>query len=130
METISVQQPWAWLIVNARSHAHGKDIENRRVWNYKHVGRVRIHAGKTIDTDPDRFPRQRRLIQELGIDIPWDDLPTGCIVGEATITGIVTESDSPWFEGQTGIELADPVAYTDPIPCRGMLGIFHSSTSR
>ena len=122
METISIQQPWAWLIVNA----HGKDIENRTRWNYKHVGRVRIHAGKTIDTDPDRFPRQRRLIDSLNIDIPWDNLPTGCIVGEATITGTVTESDSPWFEGKPGIELADPVAYAEPIPCKGILGIFQT----
>ena len=111
MPAISIQQPWAWLIVSGQ----GKDIENRTRWNYKHIGRVRIHASKTIDTDPDRFPRQRKLIEELGIDIP-DNLPTGCLVGEATITGIVTESESPWFEGKTGIELADPIAYKNPIP--------------
>ncbi len=121
MPAISIQQPWAWLIVSGQ----GKDIENRTRWNYKHIGRVRIHASKTIDTDPDRFPRQRKLIEELGIDIP-DNLPTGCLVGEATITGIVTESESPWFEGKTGIELADPIAYKNPIPYGGMLGIFET----
>ena len=121
MHAISIQQPWAWLIVSGQ----GKDIENRTRWNYKHIGRVRIHASKTIDTDPDRFPRQRKLIEELGIDIP-DNLPTGCLVGEATITGIVTESESPWFEGKTGIELADPIAYKNPIPYGGMLGIFET----
>ncbi len=46
-------------------------------------------------------------------------------MGEATITGVVTESDSPWFEGPVGITLADPLAYADPIPYRGQLGIFH-----
>ena len=121
MPAISIQQPWAWLIVSGQ----GKDIENRTRWNYKHIGRVRIHASKTIDTDPDRFPRQRKLIEELGIDIP-DNLPTGCLVGEATITGIVTESESPWFEGKTGIELADPIAYKNPIPYGGMLRIFET----
>ena len=121
MPAISIQQPWAWLIVSGQ----GKDIENRTRWNYKHIGRVRIHASKTIDTAPDRFPRQRKLIEELGIDIP-DNLPTGCLVGEATITGIVTESESPWFEGKTGIELADPIAYKNPIPYGGMLGIFET----
>jgi len=125
LETISIQQPWAWLIVSGQ----GKDVENRTRWNYKHIGRVRIHAGKTIDTDPDRFPRQRKLIEELGIDLP-DNLPTGCLVGEATITGVVTESDSPWFEGPVGITLADPIAYTEPIPCRGMLGIFQADPKR
>ena len=121
MPAISIQQPWAGLIVSGQ----GKAIENRPRWNYKHIGRVRIHASKTIDTDPDRFPRQRKLIEELGIDIP-DNLPTGCLVGEATITGIVTESESPWFEGKTGIELADPIAYKNPIPYGGMLGIFET----
>jgi hypothetical protein len=119
METISIQQPWAWLILN------GKDVENRSRWNYKHRGRVRIHAGKRRDDDPSRFKAQREYIATLGIEIPAN-LPTGCIVGEATITGTVTESDSPWFEGPVGITLADPVAYADPIPCRGMLGIFQT----
>ncbi len=50
METISIQQPWAWLILN-----HGKDVENRTRWHYKHRGRVRIHASKTVDGDTRRF---------------------------------------------------------------------------
>ena len=122
METISIQQPWAWLIVSGQ----GKDLENRSRWNYKHRGRVRIHASKTVDGDTSRFKAQRAHIASLGIEIPAN-LPTGAIVGEATITGTVTESDSPWFEGPTGIELSDPVAYADPIPCRGMLGIFQTA---
>jgi hypothetical protein len=123
METISIQQPWAWLIVSGQG---GKDVENRSRWHYKHRGRVRIHASKTVDGDTSRFPLQRAHIASLGLSIPLN-LPTGCLVGEATITGTVTESDSPWFEGPTGIELADPIAYADPIPCRGMLGIFQTA---
>ena len=121
METISIQQPWAWLIISGQ----GKDVENRTRWNYRHRGRVQIHAGKHIDNDPASFARSREYIASLGIQIP-DTLPTGAIVGEATITGTVTESDSPWFEGPVGITLADPIAYTEPIPCRGMLGIFQA----
>ena len=124
METISIQQPWAWLIVSGQG---GKDVENRSRWHYKHRGRVRIHAGKRRDDDTSRFKAQRDYIASLGIEIPAN-LPTGAIVGEATITGTVTESDSPWFEGQgVGITLADPIAYADPIPCRGMLGIFQTA---
>ena len=122
METISIQQPWAWLIVSGQA---GKDVENRTRWHYKHRGRVQIHAGKTVDNDPASFAKQRELIASLNIQIP-DALPTGAIVGEATITGTVTESDSPWFEGPTGITLADPVAYADPVPYRGQLGIFQT----
>ena len=120
METISIQQPWAWLILN-----HGKDLENRSRWNYRHRGRVLIHAGKRRDGDTSRFPVQRAYIASLGIEIPAN-LPTGAIVGEATITGVVTESDSPWFEGPTAITLSDPVAYADPVPYRGQLGIFQA----
>ena len=36
------------------------------------------------------------------------------------------EAIKPWFEGPTGITLADPVAYADPIPYRGQLGIFQT----
>jgi hypothetical protein len=121
METISIQQPWAWLILN-----HGKDLENRSRWHYKHRGRVQIHASKTVDSDTSRFPVQWAHIASLGIEIPWDSLTTGAIIGEATITGVVTESDSPWFEGPTAITLSDPVAYADPIPYRGQLGIFQA----
>ena len=114
---ISIRQPWAWLIVNGY-----KDVENR-TWAPKYRGRVLIHAGKTVkDND---FPVQREWVKTCGIQIPAD-LPTGAIVGEATITGTVTESDSPWFEGPTGITLADPVAYADPVPYRGQLGIFQT----
>ena len=120
METISIQQPWAWLILN-----HGKDLENRSRWNYRHRGRVLIHAGKRRDDDTSRFKAQRDYIASLGIEIPAN-LPTGAIVGEATITGVVTESDSPWFEGPTAITLSDPVAYADPVPYRGQLGIFQA----
>ena len=121
METISIQQPWAWLIVSGQ----GKDLENRSRWNYRHRGRVLIHAGKRRDDDTSRFKAQRDYIASLGIEIP-SDLPTGAIVGEATITGVVTESDSPWFEGPTGITLSAPVAYADPVPYRGQLGIFQA----
>ena len=121
METISIQQPWAWLIVSGQ----GKDLENRSRWNYRHRGRVLIHAGKRRDDDTSRFKAPRDYIASLGIEIPAN-LPTGAIVGEATITGVVTESNSPWFEGPTGITLADPIAYADPIPYRGQLGIFQA----
>ena len=100
-------------------------MENRSRWNYRHRGRVLIHAGKRRDDDTSRFKAQRDYIASLGIEIP-SDLPTGAIVGEATITGVVTESDSPWFEGPTGITLSDPVAYADPVPYRGQLGIFQA----
>ncbi|MDD5394961.1 MAG: ASCH domain-containing protein [Thiothrix sp.] len=43
MKALSIQQPWAWAILNA-----GKDIENRD-WYTPVRGRILIHAGKKID---------------------------------------------------------------------------------
>ena len=45
MKTLSVRQPWAWLIVYG-----GKDIENRS-WRTPYRGPLLIHAGKRIDQD-------------------------------------------------------------------------------
>ena len=115
MKAISIQQPWAWLIVNGY-----KDVENR-TWATKHRGRVLIHAPKTVDKTA--FQAQREWVQASGIQIP-DDLPTGAIVGEATITGTVKTSASPWFAGPVAIELAAAVAYAEPIPARGQLGVY------
>ena len=122
MRVISIRQPWAWLIV------HGyKDIENR-TWAPKHRGRVLIHAGKTVKDDD--FPVQREWVQTCGIQIPAD-LPTGAIVGEAVVTGVVRSragdappTSSPWYEGPVGIQLSYPVAYAEPIPSKGQLGIY------
>ena len=46
------------------------------------------------------------------------------IVGEVTITDCVDISSSPWFCGPYGFLLSSPVAYKDPIPYRGQLGLF------
>src|SRR5216683_3431530 len=43
MKALSIQQPFAWLIVNGY-----KDIENR-TWNTNYKGFVLIHAGKQVD---------------------------------------------------------------------------------
>ena len=47
----------------------------------------------------------------------------GAIIGTVQVTQIVTESDSPWFGGPSGLVLADP-ATVDPIPAIGALGYF------
>lgn len=113
MKALSIQQPWAWLIVNGP-----KDIENR-TWYTPFRGRVYVHAGKKAlytSTVPDweRFDAQY-----------WASRPgLGAIVGEVDIVDCVKASDSPWFQGPYGFVLANPVAYAEPIPCRGRLGFF------
>jgi len=109
---LSVQQPWAWLIVNGY-----KPVENRD-WPTKIRGLVGIHAGKKLDTlSLAQLKRDRP-------DIPFPaTFETGGIVGRARLVDCVRDHDSEWFVGEFGFVFTD----AEPlplIPCRGMLGFF------
>lgn len=115
MKALSIRQPWAWLIL------HGyKDIENR-TWQTSYRGVLAIHASKTVD---------RQTVADIGdigeITLPTV-LPTGGIVGLATLTDCVTSDPSPWFYGPIGWILTDPVVIDPLIPLRGRLGLFNLS---
>ena len=116
MRALSVRQPWTDLIL-----FEGKDIENR-TWPLpkKMIGqRIYLHAGKKLDkvAAQDYYPPDGALHANR----------LGSILGEVTITGCVTSSDSLWFQGPYGFVLADPTAYDQPIPCKGMYGFFEPS---
>jgi hypothetical protein len=119
MRALSIQQPWAWLIVNGH-----KDIENRD-WRCHRRGRILVHAGKKVDRDAmedllaDRHPVTG---EPLRLDLPGA-FDAGGIVGEAEIAGCVGHSDSPWFVGRFGILMkeARPLPFQ---PCKGALGFF------
>lgn len=112
MKALSIQQPWAWLIVNGH-----KDIENRD-WAARLRGRVLIHAGKKIDQDAIRYVREHfpHIVLPLSFD-------TGGIVGEARLVDCVRSSFSRWFMGHYGFVLEDakPLPF---VPLRGQLGFF------
>jgi hypothetical protein len=116
MKTLSIKQPWAWLIANGL-----KDIENRD-WRYPpkfRGGPLLIHAGKLPTILDDRFIE---LCRRRQIKIPGD-LPLGGIVGQAEIVDVVTASRSPWFFGPLGFVLrkARPLSF---MPYKGQLGFF------
>jgi hypothetical protein len=113
MRVISLQQPWAWLVVSG-----GKDVENRR-WPTRYRGPIAIHASLKLD----REYRDGRFRLPDGIEPPpLDSLERGAIVGLATLVECVSQSDSPWFSGPFGFVLCDarPVM---PLPWRGALGL-------
>ncbi len=117
MKALSIRQPWAWLIV------HGyKDVENR-TWSTKFRGRVQVHAGKI--PDPGWFPQLALEVEAGGIALP-DQPSLGALVGEVDIIDCVSQWDSPWFIGPYGFLLANPLAYSLPIPYRGRLGFFET----
>ncbi|MBG6287718.1 ASCH domain-containing protein [Pseudomonas nitroreducens] len=116
MKALSIRQPWAWLVVNGF-----KPIENRD-WPTRYRGRFLVHASKGMTRD--EYEDARDLAHELGITIPAPhELERGGIVGEATITGCVDHSASPWFFGKFGFALVD--AKQLPFrPLKGQLGFF------
>lgn len=114
LKAISIQQPWAWLIVNGY-----KDVENRD-WPTRFRGPVLIHAGKKYDVDGELWVK--RNFPDLVLP-PRDEIEMGGIVGRAEITNCVTKSDSRWFQGVYGFTLSKAA----PLPfraARGMLGFF------
>lgn len=140
MKALSIKQPWAWLIVNGF-----KDIENRD-WRYppKFHGRFLVHAGKNIDLEMHlkitNFIAQREALNItgfLGIAAPTVERlileypiskghEVGGIVGAATLTHVVTRSNSPWFTGPLGFALKD----ARPLPfvlMKGALGFFEAA---
>ena len=112
---LSIQQPWAWAIVNG-----GKTIENR-TWRTRFRGAFLIHASQRFDNDGERF------VLGMCPDLPGrDQLPRGGIVGVAELFDCVTRSDNEWFFGPVGFVLrnARPLPF---MPCRGHLSFFEVS---
>lgn len=102
MKVLSIQQPWAWLIINA-----GKDIENRG-WSTRFRGRMLIHAGMRFDYQSWVWLRDNGWkIDERVMNMPEDHrrFKRGGIVGSVDVIDCVTESQSPWFSNTGGFGL-------------------------
>lgn len=120
MKAISIRQPWAWLIVTGK-----KDIENRN-WKTNFRGPVLIHASATMT----RGDYEACCLFIAGMPGTWrlpafDIMKARCggIVGMASITDCVTQSDSPWFVGDYGFVM-DERAVLPFHGCKGKLGFF------
>lgn len=117
MKAISIQQPWAWAILNA-----GKDVENRS-WSHNYRGPILIHAGKKFDQDGLYFI-SGLLRHKMHIPCK-SEFETGGVVGMVTIKKMVRDMEySPWMFGPWGWVLEDPKPM-DFYPCRGQLGLFN-----
>lgn len=138
MRTLSIRQPWAWLIirpdlvdpeVRARAIACGqiKTHENRG-WATKVRGRILIHAAKGMT----RWEWESGMATARHCGVPavvleehaaFHQLQRGGIVGSVEIADCVDHSDSGWFFGHYGFVLRDP----KPLPfypVKGQLGFF------
>ena len=118
MKCISIQQPWAGLILTGY-----KDVENRS-WSTAYRGRLAIHAGAKMYEDS--FVSASAIMKRIGKRIDprgMSEFTRSAIVGYVDLVDVVTESASPWFVGEFGWVLANPVAI-EPIPYKGKLGLF------
>lgn len=124
MKALSINQPWAWAIVN-----NWKGVENRD-WDTRYRGEFLIHAGKKFDDDGYEFIK--RMLPDFVIPTKGEFKEMmGGIVGKATLINTVhikdehllTEKDKPWFFGKYGFIL-DNTEPCDLKPCKGALGFF------
>lgn len=111
---LSVQQPWAWLIVEGY-----KPVENR-TWVTHLRGWIGIHAAKTFDHEG--YLWVKKAFPEISLP-DYARFDRGGIVGRARLVDCVRSHGSRWFFGPYGFVFEDP----EPmplIPCRGLQGFF------
>lgn len=141
IRALTVRQPWAWAIL------HGKPIENRRTLILPEGRVLWLHAGSWARWDPDG--QDSPLVQAAwrraggGQPLTRDPavMPFGAIVAlmesggchhAADCTGTdaaggrrITRMCTPWAaSGQFHIGLARVAPLPEPVPCRGMPGLW------
>lgn len=139
---LSLWAPWAFAILHL-----GKTIENRSLRGAKRNGFPRHYLGDfwlhaSLWPGSGRKPLSAYKQHELRAEfqsafersghtkesfrvVTFGELDNmrGKIVGRATVTGYVEESDSPWYvPGSLGIVVANPVALANPVEASGALG--------
>jgi hypothetical protein len=124
MKALSIRAPWWWYILHG-----GKDIENRD-WPTRVRGRVLIHAGKWWSGKQVQYAIYQA--NDMGamhhtldrFNMPEMQDSCGCIVGSVEIVDCVARSDSPWFVGDYGFVLRNPLVFAKPVFFKGALGFF------
>lgn len=114
MKTISIKQPFAWLLINGY-----KDLENRN-WKTNFRDDILIHASKEVDTSGYTFVKTNYPDIKLP-DI--DKFERGGVVGKITITDVVEKSTSRWFFGSYGFVMENPIKCKFH-PCKGSLSLW------
>lgn len=119
MKTLSVRQPYAWLIA-----AGIKDVENRS-WSTSHRGALLIHASAAKMTRDDwDYLNEVCAIEGVALPDP-NDLPTGAIVGAAWLDDVAESDESPYWDGESLAWIFTHSTLIVPsIPVKGRLGLW------
>jgi hypothetical protein len=120
VKAITIQQPWAHLIVHGyfdpqTGDVRRKDVENR-CWPCSHRGPLAIHAGKGLD--------YLHAAEGYGLNVA--DMRFGAIVGIVEMYDCLPLAqchDSQWAEGPW-CHLYRKPRPVGPVPCKGMLGLW------
>lgn len=122
MKALSLKQPFAELILQGR-----KSVELRK-WNTHFRGEFLIHASKNSD---------KKAMDRFG----FTELPTGCIVGKATLVSVKKYISTEEFWNDRDRHLAsmewgmygfviDKVERIEPFPCKGSLNFWEFDKSK
>ena len=134
MKAMTIKPPWSWAI------SHGpKRIENRG-WQRPWRGTLAIHAGKGWDFDGEDSPLVQQAWRDADIDIykldpAYREITLGAVVAVAELVDICSKSApladgpscecGPWAaRGQYHWRLANVRPLTEPVPCKGALGLW------
>lgn len=132
MKILSIRAPWWWHILHDR-----KDIENR-TWASDYTGPLLIHASKfwsrsEVEGDFESARIMTNRKPEPLSPVLRDTMRAcgGQIVGLVQMVGCDCAMDftdkrphpSPWFVGDFGFKLAQPIAFREGIPFKARLGL-------
>jgi len=120
VKAITIYQPWSHAIFHCRPH---KDIENRR-WPTSYRGWLAIHASAKKVTKP-YYEEFTEFYGGIGGDVSKfparEELLIRAILGVARVIDCVERHKSPWFRGDYGWVLEDPISLPKPIVINGQM---------
>lgn len=125
MRTLSIRQPWAWLIVNGH-----KPVENRD-WSTEFRGQFLVHASLTL-TKKEYRSIAAQVFERFAIVLPaMEALERGGVVGVVDLVECegpqdmidYGETHQAWYTGAHAFVLANarPLPF---FPVKGQLGWF------
>ena len=113
MKTLSVRQPWAFMLTA------GIKSEEFRSWKTSFRGPILIAASKTIDRAPyDQFLAE---LTTRKITIPEQLTTLGAVIGQVTISDCIPDGDGFAFI------IRDPFLARSPHIIKGRLGLYNSN---
>lgn len=132
MKALTLWRPWPWAIFHAPKNP--KRIENRpwKPWASITDQRIVLHArGLTFDSDAaDDLCRMYGLHPDGDPPRGWSDEG---LIGVATVRGWASSEaeceqfmigQAKWFSGPYAWLLGDVVTFAEPIPAKGMQGLW------